>query len=129
MLIVDVNDCPQFVAGDETLLREVLHPAVQAAPIRYSIAHALLKPGRRSLPHRLRGSEVYYFISGRGRMFVNEANSEVRAGVVVYVPPEAIQFVENIGDEDLVFLCIVDPAWRAEDEVVDPQSRKSEATP
>ena len=127
MLIVDVNDCPQLVAGDETLLREVLHPAVHGAPIRYSIAHALLKPGGRSLPHRLGGSEVYYFISGRGRMFVNEATSEVRAGVVVYVPPGAMQFVENLGDEDLVFLCIVDPAWRAEDEVVEAQSFKPEA--
>jgi mannose-6-phosphate isomerase-like protein (cupin superfamily) len=119
MLIVDVNDCPEFVAGDETLLREVLHPSVHGAPIRYSIAHALLNPGGRSLPHRLRGSEVYYFLQGRGRIHIDGESSEVQAGQAVYVPPGATQFVENGGSNDLVFLCIVDPDWSADDEAVD----------
>ncbi|MDQ5822701.1 MAG: cupin domain-containing protein [Chloroflexota bacterium] len=119
MLIVDVNDCPALVAGDETLLREVLHPSLHGAPIRYSLAHALLKPGGRSLPHRLRGSEVYYILQGRGRIYIDGESSEVRAGQVIYVPPGATQFVENGDSSDLVFLCIVDPAWSADDEVVD----------
>lgn len=118
MLIVKVAECPEFVAGDETLLREVLHPAVHGAPIRYSIAQARIRPRGRSLPHRLTGSEVYYFLLGRGRMYIDDEYSEVEAGQIVYVPPGAIQFVENLGDGDLVFLCIVDPAWRAEDEDV-----------
>ncbi|HEX8231450.1 MAG TPA: cupin domain-containing protein [Chloroflexia bacterium] len=118
MLIVKVADCPEFMAGDETLLREVLHPAVHGAPIRYSIAQALLRPRGRSLPHRLTGSEVYYFLLGRGRLYIDDESSEVEAGQIVYVPPGATQFVENSGDGDLVFLCIVDPAWRAEDEDV-----------
>ncbi|MEA2573484.1 MAG: hypothetical protein QOH93_782 [Chloroflexia bacterium] len=118
MLIVDINDCPQFLAGDETLLREVLHPSVHSVPIRYSLAHVLLKPGGRSLPHRLRGSEVYYFLQGSGTMYVDEESSEVRAGQVLYVPPGATQHLENRGVEDLVFLCIVEPAWSPEDEEV-----------
>ncbi|MDQ3707139.1 MAG: cupin domain-containing protein [Chloroflexota bacterium] len=122
MLLVDVNDCPEFVAGDETLLREVLHPSVHGAPIRYSIAHALLRPGGRSLPHRLVGSEVYYILQGHGRIYIDDESSEVRAGQVVYVPPGATQFVENGGSSDLVFLCIVDPAWSAADEAVDEVS-------
>ncbi|HEX8599827.1 MAG TPA: cupin domain-containing protein [Chloroflexia bacterium] len=122
MLIVDVNDCPEFVAGDETLLREVLHPSVNGAPLRYSIAQALLRPGGRSLPHRLVGSEVYYILQGRGRICIDDESSEVRAGHVVYVPPGATQFLENGGRDDLVFLCIVDPAWSAEDEEVDGES-------
>jgi mannose-6-phosphate isomerase-like protein (cupin superfamily) len=119
MLIVDVNDCPEFVAGDETLLREVLHPAVHGAPIRYSIAHARIEPGGRSLPHCLRGSEVYYVLQGHGRINIGNESRVVRAGQLVYVPPGATQFVENGGSSDLVFLCIVDPAWSADDEAVD----------
>lgn len=119
MLIVDVIDCPEFVAGDETLLREVLHPSVHGAPIRYSIAQARLKPGGRSLPHRLGGSEVYYILEGHGKIYIDDESSEFRAGNVVYVPPGATQFVENGGSSDLVFLCIVDPAWSADDEAVD----------
>ena len=29
-----------------------------------------------------------------------------------------IQCIENIGTGDLIFYCIVDPAWREEDEIV-----------
>ena len=119
MLIIDVNECPRFVAGDETLLREVLHPERDGAALPYSLAHAALGPGKRSLPHRLRGSEVYYFLRGRGKMHIDGESSDVRAAQVVYVPPGASQFVENTGDGELVFLCIVHPAWRAEDEEVE----------
>lgn len=119
MLIVDVNECPQFIAGDGTLLREVLHPTVHGAPIRYSVAHAALGPGRRSLPHRLAGSEVYFILQGHGRIHIESESGEVGAGNVVYVPPKATQFIENTGSGELTFLCIVDPAWNAEGEEVD----------
>ncbi|HVG00956.1 MAG TPA: cupin domain-containing protein, partial [Chloroflexia bacterium] len=93
MLIVDVNACPQFVAGDETLLREVLHPDHGTAPVPYSLAHATLAPGTRSLLHRLRGSELYYFLQGHAEMHIDGESGEVRAGHVVFVPPGATQFV------------------------------------
>ncbi|HEX8219111.1 MAG TPA: cupin domain-containing protein [Chloroflexia bacterium] len=119
MLKVDVNACPQFVAGDATLLREVLHPSHHPAPVPYSLAHAVLPSGKRSLPHRLRGSEVYYFLQGHGVMHIDGQREAVRAGHVVYVPPGATQYVDNTGDEELAFLCIVHPAWRADDEEVE----------
>ncbi len=122
MLVVDVNKCPEFIAGDETTLREVLHPGRAGAAIPYSLAHAALSPGRRSLSHRLRGSEVYYILRGRGRIHVGGESSEVHEGNVVYVPPGATQFIENTGGEELAFLCIVDPAWRAEDEEVEAEA-------
>ncbi|TET15192.1 MAG: cupin domain-containing protein, partial [Candidatus Thorarchaeota archaeon] len=41
---------------------------------------------------------------------------DVGPGDTIYVPPNAIQYIENTGDTNLVFLCIVYPSWRAEDE-------------
>ncbi len=118
MFIVDVRERPQFVAGDETLLREVLHPAVHGVPTGYSLAHASLAPGKRSLPHRLAGSEVYYVLKGEGKMYVEGQSDNVREGMLVYVPPGATQFIENTGSGALVFLCIVEPAWSAEGEEI-----------
>jgi mannose-6-phosphate isomerase-like protein (cupin superfamily) len=40
----------------------------------------------------------------------------VGPGDTVYIPPGAGQQITNTGRSDLVFLAIVDPAWRAEDE-------------
>ena len=42
----------------------------------------------------------------------------VQPGQAVYIPPHALQFIENTGPVDLEFLCIVDPPWRQEDEEV-----------
>lgn len=36
----------------------------------------------------------------------------------IYIPPHSKQFIENNGSVNLKFLCIVDPAWKPEDEEV-----------
>jgi len=118
VLTRSLSDCKEILAGDNTLLRELLHPVRNDAAIRYSLAHAKLARGTASLPHRLKTSEVYYFISGQGRMHVDGEATPVGPEQVLYVPPGAVQHVENTGTDELVFLCIVDPAWRAEDEEV-----------
>jgi mannose-6-phosphate isomerase-like protein (cupin superfamily) len=118
VLTKSLADCTEILAGDKTILRELLHPGRDAATIGYSLAHAKLTHGTASLPHRMKTSEVYYFIGGEGRMHVDGKSATVGAEQTVYVPPGALQHVENTGTDDLVFLCIVDPAWRAEDEEV-----------
>ncbi|MBS0171216.1 MAG: cupin domain-containing protein [Nitrospira sp.] len=110
--------CPEFLAGDHTRLRELLHPAKADLKLGYSLAHGFLDPGEQSLWHRLKSSEVYYFIAGRGVMKVEETATAVQAGSVMYVPPGAKQSLINTGTESIEFLCLVDPAWKAEDEVV-----------
>lgn len=118
MFIRTLNDCFAFVAGDGTKLRELLHPAKENLAIRYSLAHAVVAPGASSLPHRLKYSEVYYILSGCGTMFIDEEAADVREGSSVYIPPKATQWIKNTGASPLAFLCIVDPAWKPEDEVI-----------
>jgi mannose-6-phosphate isomerase-like protein (cupin superfamily) len=118
LIITRLGERPQFVAGDGTHLRELLHPAHQPAEIPYSLAHAVVGPGEASVPHRLRDSEVYYILSGSGVMHIEGEQAVVTTGTTIYVPPDAIQHIENTGPDELVFLCIVYPAWRAEDEEI-----------
>lgn len=118
MLITSLNQCEEFLAGDHTLLREMLHPARVPVAIRYSLAHGRLEPGRRSKLHRLVSSEVYYFLAGRGVFRVGDESAAVEPGMVVYVPPGVEQSLENTGTARIEFLCLVDPAWRQQDEEV-----------
>jgi mannose-6-phosphate isomerase-like protein (cupin superfamily) len=118
MLVQKLSQCPEFVAGDATLLRELLHPDKQPIALRYSLAHAIVLPGQTSKPHALKTSEVYYILSGIGEMHIDTETQMVEAGDAIYIPPNAQQYIHNLGTEPLVFLCIVDPAWRAEDEIV-----------
>jgi len=118
MLKRSLPDCQEFLAGDHTVLRELLHPAKHAVKLGYSLVHGTLPARQRSKWHALTSSEVYYFIAGQGTMMVNDEACDVVAGSMVYVPPGAKQSLENTGPDEIEFLCLVDPAWRMEDETV-----------
>jgi mannose-6-phosphate isomerase-like protein (cupin superfamily) len=118
MLVKKLNDCKEIAAGDRTRLRELLHPARDAAAIRYSLAVAWLAPGTQSQAHRLKTAEVYYLVRGKGVMHIGDEAAKIEAGDAVYIPPDSTQWLENPGKEEVEFLCIVDPAWRPEDEQV-----------
>jgi mannose-6-phosphate isomerase-like protein (cupin superfamily) len=71
-----------------------------------------------TVSHKLKSSEVYYIIAGNGTMHIDDKAFEVGPECTIYIPPNSKQYIENIGNSDLVFLCIVDPPWRMEDEEV-----------
>lgn len=81
-----------------------------------SVARARVAPGVTTRWHRLRGTaERYAIISGRGRVEVGRLPpQEVGAGDVVLIPPDCPQRIANIGADDLVFLAICTPRFRAE---------------
>ncbi len=120
MLKKSLAAIPAFTAGDETRLKEVLHPENDPVDLSYSLAHAELEPGRRSLPHRLRKrSEVYYILSGTGEAFVGGERVPLAPGDVLLIPAGVDQYVVNTGRESLQFLCVVSPPWKQEDEMID----------
>ena len=118
MLITRLNECREFLAGDHTLLRELLHPEKAPIKVGYSLAHGRLEPGKRSKRHSLVSTEVYYFLSGCGLFQVGDESAAVGPGALAYVPPGAVQSLENTGTSVMEFLCLVDPAWKPEDEKV-----------
>ncbi len=121
MLIADISTLPYQEVMDKSLLGELFHPKQfrDQVSTRYSIAHARVAAGQTTLPHTLlRSSEVYYILQGTGLMHIGVEVESISTGQLVYIPPGEVQFIENIGDGELIFLAIVDPAWRADDEIL-----------
>jgi mannose-6-phosphate isomerase-like protein (cupin superfamily) len=118
MFVRDLQNCEEIIAGDNTILREFFHPDKADVKLRYSLAHAIVKSGEASLRHKLRTSEVYYILEGEGVMYIDNEQEKVHPGQVIYIPPHSLQHIRNAGEGDLRFLCIVDPAWRPEDEEI-----------
>lgn len=118
MLVQRLDACSEFKAGDGTQLRELLHPDKQPIDLRYSLAHAVVSVGQTSTLHALTTSEVYYILNGTGEMHIEDEVQTVMPGDAVYIPPNAKQCIRNSGTDPLVFICIVDPAWRKEDEII-----------
>ncbi|MBM4240632.1 MAG: cupin domain-containing protein [Euryarchaeota archaeon] len=119
MIIKDTKNCNYFRALDKTLICELLHPdrEDQDLKMQFSIAHTILKSGESSMSHKLKKSvEVYYILEGKGLMHIDDESAEIQSGQAIYIPPNAKQWIENIGDSDLKFLCMVYPPWREEDE-------------
>lgn len=120
MLIRDIHACEYFTALDGTTLCELLHPRhAPAMAAGVSIAHALLPPGMASQPHRLATSaEIYYILQGQGAMTIDDEMATLTPGQAVYIPAGTVQSIRNTGAEHLVFLCVVAPAWCADDEQI-----------
>ncbi|TAJ45498.1 cupin domain-containing protein [Methanofollis fontis] len=120
MLIRDIRDGPHARVGDRSVLCELLHPAhEEGCANRYSLSHAVVPAGEKTLPHLLKtASETYYVLAGEGRMHIGEENAPLREGQAVYIPPGAVQWIENTGEGDLLFLAIVDPMWSESDEEI-----------
>ena len=111
MFVKKILDCDAFVANDGCTIRELLHPENDAIDLPYSLALATVDIGKTSFQHKLEQTEVYHILQGHGRMFIENEDSEVTAGDVIVIPEEALQWIENIGNEPLVFAAIVSPPW------------------
>lgn len=130
MIIRDTKKAEYFTAGDGCILCELLHPDREEEKgngrlfMNTGIAHAFVRKGDKTIPHRLKSSvEIYYIIAGMGIMHIDDETEEVSAGQAVYIPPGSVQWIESAGDSDLELLAITDPRWRAEDEeIFDPGS-------
>jgi len=79
----------------------------------HSIARARVEPNVTTAWHRLIDtSETYVILSGTGVLEINEDESqELNKGDVFRIPPNSPQRISNIGDDDLIFLCICIPAF------------------
>lgn len=119
MFISKLNQNPEFTAGDKSLLRQLLHPETHRTDIDFSIAHARVPVGASTLPHRLNSIEVYYITQGEGRMHIDDESETVQPGDTIYIPPKSRQYIENVGSEELLFICVVSPAWKENNETVE----------
>ena len=107
------------IQGNEgTKIKQFFHPHNTLNGINYSLAQFTLKPGKKSILHKIKSSEIYYILEGNGELYVDENIHHLEKDDSVYVPPNSKQFIENKGKVDLRFLCIVEPAWKIEDETL-----------
>ncbi len=107
------------IKGTEgTTIRQIFHPHNTFHGIHHSLAHFMLEPEKRSIIHKMKTSETYYILEGKGRLHVDDVTFDVKKDDSVYVPPMSKQHIENTGKSELKFLCIVDPPWTQEDELL-----------
>jgi len=118
MFIRDIGGSKEIVAGDNTLLRQLFNPLKDDLDLPYSFSVGRVQMMGSTYLHRLKGSEVYFILKGTAEFIINDEKAVVGASQLIYVPPGASQQVKNVGSDELLFVCIVDPAWKEEDEEI-----------
>ena len=114
-----IEEIESFSAQEGTEIKQIFSPTDTDNTIRYSLAHCTINPGNRSKPHAMKTSEIFYILQGNGIIHVGKEQKVITKNETIFVPPMSKQFIENNGEIDLIALCIVDPAWKQEDEIIE----------
>ncbi len=107
-----------FTTKDGSEIRELL--AHRNSAIRnQSLAEARLPVGLSTTPHyHPQCEEIYYILSGQGRMRIADEIEQVGPGDAIAIPPGRVHQITNTGSQPLVFLCCCAPGYEHADTVL-----------
>jgi mannose-6-phosphate isomerase-like protein (cupin superfamily) len=112
------SEIESIQGNEDSKIKQFFHPHNTLNGINYSLAQFSLEPNKKTKRHKLKSSEIYYILEGEAEITIDKESFELRKDDSAYVHPMAEQFIKNTGKRDLRFLCIVEPAWKASDEII-----------
>ena len=92
-----VKDNETYVLKDNKTLKNLVLSSTELKPAQKTRGHS--HPGQ---------EEVYYFISGKGTIQIDESAKFVEPGDVFLIPDGAFHRVINDGEMNLIFNCVFD---------------------
>ena len=114
----NLQQLTSFITADGSAIRELAGPAWTLAR-HQSLAEATLDRGGETAEHyHPLSEELYYFVSGAGRMRLGDEESEIAVGDCVVIPPGTPHKLWNTGPAQLVLLCCCAPAYSDDDTVM-----------
>jgi len=115
MIVTSASNCSVLKTGTNTELRVLLDTAGNGQG-RMSLALETLKPGQHTEAHwHAHLEEIYYILSGQGRMEIGDEAQNVQVGDTILIPLNEVHCLHNTGQKDLTLLCAVSPPWHPED--------------
>jgi len=66
-----------------------------------------IKPGGYTPMHAHGYEHEVYVLEGLGEVRDEKQSIQIKQGSVVFIPPNEVHQFRNIGDDDLVFLCLI----------------------
>jgi mannose-6-phosphate isomerase-like protein (cupin superfamily) len=116
--IIKLGDCEQFTTKDGSRIREIMAPRNSIIK-KQSLAEAVVSIGGETEEHyHATSEEIYFIMRGMGEMTVAEKEFRVEPGDAVALPPGTRHKIKNVGNEDLMFLCICVPSYEHGDTVI-----------
>lgn len=104
-----------YITKDGSIIRELMHPYVHLNR-NQSLAEADIPPGSVTHLHKHHQSEeIYYVLSGKGLMTLEDEQIDIREGDTVCIPAGTPHNVKNTGAALLKLLCACAPPYSHND--------------
>jgi mannose-6-phosphate isomerase-like protein (cupin superfamily) len=115
MIVANVNATTAVTSASGTEVRALLD-TTEKGQGRMSLAMETLRLGQHTDTHwHAHLEEIYYILTGRGRMEIGDEARKVQAGDAILIPINRAHCLYNSGDDDLVLLCATSPSWYPKD--------------
>ncbi len=118
-MIRKFKDIKEHITKDKSSIKEIFHP--NNSPINNeSLALAVVPPGKSTKAHiHQKSEEIYFVLEGKGIITLDRNKHEINKHDSILLKKGVKHSIENIGEEDLKFLCICSPAYEHEDTYLD----------
>ena len=118
MEIINVKDCPKFVAQDSAIVREIISHRNSSVK-NQSLAQVTIPPGTAVLEHyHQKTEELYFVIAGQGQLFVEDIERIIGVGDAAVILPGQQHKIKNNGNTDLIMLVMCAPGYEDEDQIL-----------
>lgn len=108
--IIIPNSTSEFYTPERCHILEIFNKGTHS---KSSLAQARVEPGVTTQLHILKGTdEIYYILQGEGQIELNHQKMGIiKKGEAAFIPADTPQRITNVGEEDLIFLCICTPRF------------------
>lgn len=98
---------PEFITEEYGIrLRRVYPNSSINEVIPFESSWGIIDPYQSTEPHSHDESETFYIAIGQGLMIIDEEQSDVKVGDVVFIPPNSIHQLKNTSETELRFIAI-----------------------
>jgi len=85
----------------------------------YKVKRIFVKPKQRlSLQYHHKRSEVWIVVQGKAVITCGDDKIECQKGNFVHIPIKAMHRIENVGNEDVIFIEVQNGSYLGEDDIV-----------
>ena len=118
MDVINLDKTTPFITIDGSEIRELLAPR-NSCIRNQTLAEATIAVGTSTQEHYHKTTEeIYFIVSGTGRMKLGEELRDVEPLDAIAIPPTARHKIWNTGNVPLVLLCCCAPGYTDEDTVM-----------
>ena len=114
---IETTPEPIKTPSGETI-HELIGRGVEGTTDRHSLAHVVMIAKGESLEHyHPAGEETYYILKGSAKVVIDGTEFIAEPGQAIYTAPGRSHKIMSWGEEEVEYLAITVPAWKAEDMV------------